>query len=264
VELPPRKTGNPVSSSDGAWQTPSQSLFLIFDHAMRHIILDTETTGLDFRTGDRIVEIGCIEMHGRQRTGRTFHAWLNPRREVGAGAVAIHGLTTEFLSDKPTFTQVADEFIGFVQGAELVIHNAPFDTGFLDNELALAGRPGLDELCPVVIDTLLMARNLRPGRKNNLDALCAEFGIDNSGRQLHGALRDAELLADVWLAMTRGQETLVLDGDAGPAEVRSGRAERMPLTVLRATEAELLEHEKVLAGIDKESKGRCVWLAKIT
>ena len=177
---------------------------------MRHIVLDTETTGLDFRTGDRIVEIGCIEMHGRQRTGRTFHAWLNPGREVGARAVAIHGLTTEFLSDEPTFPQVADEFIAFVQGAELVIHNAPFDTGFLDNELALAGRPGLHDLCPSIIDTLLLARNLRPGRKNNLDALCSDFGIDNSGRQLHGALRDAELLADVWLAMSRGQETLAL------------------------------------------------------
>ena len=230
---------------------------------MRRIVLDTETTGLDYRTGDRLVEIGCIEMHGRQRTGRTFHAWLNPGREVGAGAVAVHGLSTEFLADKPRFAAIADEFIGFVQGAELVIHNAPFDTGFLNNELALAGRPGLDELCPVVIDTLLMARNLRPGRKNNLDALCAEFGIDNSGRQLHGALRDAELLVDVWLAMTRGQETLRLDGDSAPTEVRSGRTERMSLTVLRATEAELLEHETVLAEIDKESKGRCVWLVKI-
>ena len=230
---------------------------------MRRIVLDTETTGLDCRTGDRLVEIGCIEMHGRQRTGRTCHAWLNPGREVGAGAVAVHGLSTEFLADKPRFAAIADEFIGFVQGTELVIHNAPFDTGFLNNELALAGRPGLDELCPVVIDTLLMARNLRPGRKNNLDALCAEFGIDNSGRQLHGALRDAELLVDVWLAMTRGQETLRLDGDSAPTEVRSGRAERMSLTVLRATEAELLEHETVLAEIDKESKGRCVWLVKI-
>lgn len=228
---------------------------------MRHIVLDTETTGLDFRTGDRIVEIGCIEMHGRQRTGRTFHAWVNPGREVGAGAVAIHGLTTEFLSDKPTFPQVVDEFICFVQGAELVIHNAPFDTGFLGNELALAGRPTLDELCPVVIDTLLLARNLRPGRKNNLDALCSEFGIDNSGRQLHGALRDAELLADVWLAMTRGQETLILDQGAVQMEPQTKQAGRTPLTVLRATEAELIEHEKVLAEIDKQSKGRCLWLS---
>jgi DNA polymerase-3 subunit epsilon len=229
---------------------------------MRHIILDTETTGLDFRTGDRIVEIGCIEMHGRQRTGRTFHAWLNPAREVGAGAVAIHGLTTEFLSDKPAFPQVADAFIRFVQGAELVIHNAPFDTGFLDNELALAGRPGLRELCPAIIDTLLLARNLRPGRKNNLDALCSEFGIDNSDRQLHGALMDAELLADVWLAMSRGQENLGLEGDARPADPQSARADRMSLTVLLATDDELLEHGKVLAEIDKQSKGRCVWLAK--
>lgn len=231
---------------------------------MRRIVLDTETTGLDYRTGDRVVEIGCIEMDGRQRTGRHFHAYLNPGREVGAGAAAIHGLSTGFLADKPRFPAIADELIAFVQDAELVIHNAPFDTGFLDNELALAGRPGLKELCPVVIDTLLMARNLRPGRKNSLDALCAEYGIDNSGRQLHGALRDAELLADAWLAMTRGQETLGLDGNPGPTEVRLGRPERIPLTVLRATDAELLEHEKVLASIDKESKGRCVWTAKIT
>ena len=229
---------------------------------MRRIVLDTETTGLDFRTGDRIVEIGCIEMFGRQRTGRKFHAWLNPGREVGAGAVAVHGLTTEFLSDKPSFPQVADEFIEFVQGAELIIHNAPFDTGFLNNELALTGRSGLDELCPAIIDTLLLARNLRPGRKNNLDALCVEFGIDNSARQLHGALRDAELLADVWLAMTRGQETLVLDPNTGPAAPQPVHAGRMPLAVLRATDGELLEHEKVLGEIDKESKGRCVWLAK--
>jgi DNA polymerase-3 subunit epsilon len=231
---------------------------------MRRIVLDTETTGLDFRTGDRIVEIGCIEMFGRQRTGRKFHAWINPGREVGAGAAAIHGLTTEFLSDKPSFLQVADEFIEFVQGAELIIHNAPFDTGFLNNELALTGRSGLNELCPAIIDTLLLARNQRPGRKNNLDALCVEFGIDNSARQLHGALRDAELLADVWLAMTRGQETLVLDPGTGPTEPQTALTGRMPLSVLTATDAELLQHERVLAEIDKESKGRCVWLAKST
>ena len=180
---------------------------------MRRIILDTETTGLDFRTGDRIVEIGCIELYGRQRTGRDFHAYLNPGREVGEGAMAIHGLTNEFLADKPAFAAIADEFIEFVQGAEVVIHNAPFDSGFLDHELGLIGSITLAELCSRVIDTLQMARSLRPGRKNNLDALCAEFGIDNSSRQLHGALRDAELLAGVWLAMTRGQESLVLDPD---------------------------------------------------
>ena len=158
---------------------------------MRRIILDTETTGLDFRTGDRIVEIGCIELYGRQRTGRDFHTYLNPGREVGEGAMAIHGLTNEFLADKPAFAAIADEFIKFVQGAEVVIHNAPFDSGFLDHELGLIGSITLAELCSRVIDTLQMARSLRPGRKNNLDALCAEFGIDNSSRQLHGALRDA-------------------------------------------------------------------------
>jgi DNA polymerase-3 subunit epsilon len=178
---------------------------------MRRIVLDTETTGLDFRRGDRVVEIGCIEMHGRRRTGRHFHTYLNPEREVGAGAAAIHGLTTLFLSDKPRFATIAAEFIEFVQDAELVIHNAPFDSGFLDHELARIGGGRLGELCPRVIDTLQMARSLRPGLKNNLDALCVEFGIDNSGRQLHGALRDAELLADVWLALTRMQGALLDD-----------------------------------------------------
>jgi DNA polymerase-3 subunit epsilon len=187
---------------------------------MRRIVLDTETTGLDFRSGDRVVEIGCVEMHGRRRTGRHFHAWLNPEREVGAGAAAIHGLTTEFLADKPRFAAIAVDFIDFVQGAELIIHNAPFDSGFLDHELGRIGSIRLGELCPRVIDTLQMARSLRPGRKNNLDALCVEFGIDNSGRQLHGALRDAELLADVWLALTRMQGALLDDaGTACPVDV---------------------------------------------
>ena len=225
---------------------------------MRRIILDTETTGLDFRTGDRIVEIGCIELYGRQRTGRDFHAYLNPGREVGEGAMAIHGLTNEFLADKPAFAAIADEFIEFVQGAEVVIHNAPFDSGFLDHELGLIGSITLAELCSRVIDTLQMARSLRPGRKNNLDALCADFGIDNSSRQLHGALRDAELLAGVWLAMTRGQESLVLDPDMPEPERNAITTDRLPLKVLGADEAELLEHERVLHEIDKESKGRCV------
>ena len=229
---------------------------------MRRIILDTETTGLDFRTGDRIVEIGCIELYGRQRTGRDFHAYLNPGREVGEGAMAIHGLTNEFLADKPAFAAIADEFIKFVQGAEVVIHNAPFDSGFLDHELGLIGSITLAELCSRVIDTLQMARSLRPGRKNNLDALCAEFGIDNSSRQLHGALRDAELLADVWLAMTRGQESLVLDPDMPEPERNAITTDRLPLKVLGADEAELLEHERVLHEIDKESEGRCVWRIK--
>ena len=229
---------------------------------MRRIILDTETTGLDFRTGDRIVEIGCIELYGRQLTGRDFHAYLNPGREVGEGAMAIHGLTNEFLADKPAFAAIADEFIKFVQGAEVVIHNAPFDSGFLDHELGLIGSITLAEMCSHVIDTLQMARSLRPGRKNNLDALCAEFGIDNSSRQLHGALRDAELLAGVWLAMTRGQESLVLDPDMPEPERNAITTDRLPLKVLGADEAELLEHERVLHEIDKESKGRCVWQIK--
>lgn len=228
---------------------------------MRRIVLDTETTGLDYRTGDRVIEIGCIEMLGRQRTGKTFHAYLNPGREVGAGAVAIHGLTDEFLADKPVFAVLADEFMEFVQGAELVIHNSAFDLGFLNSELALIGKVKLDELCPSVVDTLQMARDLRPGKKNNLNALCAEFCIDNSGRQMHGALRDAELLAEVWLAMTRGQESMILDSHSPVIGLHTGKISRPPLTVLRATEAELLDHERVLAEIGKESKGKCLWLA---
>jgi DNA polymerase-3 subunit epsilon len=196
---------------------------------MRRIVLDTETTGLDFRTGDRVVEIGCIEMYGRRRTGRHFHTYLNPEREVGAGATAIHGLTTKFLADKPRFATIAAEFIEFVQGAELVIHNAPFDSGFLDHELGRIGRIRLGELCPRVIDTLQMARSLGPGRKNNLDALCVEFGIDNSGRQLHGALQDAELLADVWLAMTQRQDALLDDMDTA----RSFDVLQLPVTRIR-------------------------------
>jgi DNA polymerase-3 subunit epsilon len=195
---------------------------------MRRIVLDTETTGLDFRTGDRVVEIGCIEMYGRRRTGRHFHTYLNPEREVGAGATAIHGLTTQFLADKPRFATIAAEFIEFVQGAELVIHNAPFDSGFLDHELGRIGSIRLGELCSGVIDTLQMARSLGPGRKNNLDALCVEFGIDNSGRQLHGALRDAELLADVWLALTPMHEVLLDDTDtACPVDVLQLPAKRI-------------------------------------
>ena len=228
---------------------------------MRRIILDTETTGLDYRTGDRVIEIGCIEMLGRQRTGKSFHAYLNPGRGVGAGAVAIHGLTDGFLADKPVFASIADELMEFVQGAELVIHNSAFDLGFLNNELDLIGNVKLNELCPSVIDTLQMARDLRPGRKNNLNALCVEFDIDNSGRQMHGALRDAELLAEVWLAMTRGQESMILDSQTTEAEGRPVQTHRPPLMILRATEAELLDHARVLAEIGKESKGKCLWLA---
>lgn len=230
---------------------------------MRQIILDTETSGLDFRKGHRIIEIGCIEMIGRKLTQRRFHVYLNPECPIEAGAQAVHGLTNEDLQDKPKFAEVAAEFIDFIQGAELLIHNAEFDRGFLDNELGLLGKPPLDQLCAGIVDTLLLARGLRPGRKNSLDALCREFGVDNSNRQLHGALLDAELLSEVYLAMTRGQETLLMDFDEAVPEIAqqaSGNA--APRIVLRASAEELAEHERVLAEVDKASKGKCVWLAQ--
>ena len=227
---------------------------------MRKIVLDTETTGLDFRTGDRVIEIGCVELRGRQLTGQRFHAWINPEREIPAGATAIHGLTNEFIADKPKFAEVAAEFMKFVRGAELVIHNAAFDVGFLNNELGLLQHESMEQLCGEVIDTLRMAREMRPGKKNNLNALCVEFGVDNSGRQLHGALLDAELLAEVYLAMTRGQNSLEMDF-ASPAVDYSagGTRQRPPLVVLKASEEELADHARVLGEITKESKGHCLW-----
>lgn len=229
---------------------------------MRKIILDTETTGLDFRTGDRVIEIGCVEMIGRQLSGARFHSYINPERDVSAGAVAIHGLTSEFLADKPKFADIAEEFIAFVRGAELIIHNAPFDTGFLNHELGLAKRENLDQLCAGVIDTLRMAREMRPGKRASLDVLCGEFGINNTHRTLHGALLDAELLAEVYLAMTRGQNTLAMDFVAPSTSMATtGKSERPPLNVLRACAAELTEHARVLAEIGKESKGKCLWKA---
>ena len=175
---------------------------------MRKVILDTETTGLDFRTGDRVIEIGCVELLGRQLTGQRFHAYINPGREVPQGAIEIHGLTNEFLADKPKFAEIVADFIDFVRDAELVIHNAAFDVGFLNNELGLLQKGSIDQFCGDVIDTLRMAREMRPGKKNNLNALCTEFGVDNSGRQQHGALLDAERLKPGHPRKTRGQNSL--------------------------------------------------------
>lgn len=227
---------------------------------MRKVILDTETTGLDFRTGDRVVEIGCVELVGRGVTGQRFHAYLNPGRLVG-DSERIHGLSDEFLADKPAFAEVADRFIDFVRGADLVIHNAAFDVGFLDNELGLLQKGSVATLCGEVIDTLRMAREMRPGKKNNLDALCNEFGVDNSGRQVHGALLDAELLAEVYLAMTRGQESLVMDLASPPPTDSRPRGPRRALSVVRASADELAQHATLLDEVDKESKGACLWLA---
>lgn len=202
---------------------------------MRKIILDTETTGLDFRTGDRLVEIGCVEMIGRQLSGVRFHRYLNPEREVPPGATAIHGLTTEFLADKPKFAEIVDEFMDFVRGAEIIIHNAAFDVGFLNNELALLQKERIEQLSHSVTDTLRMAREMRPGKKNNLNALCSEFGIDNASRTLHGALLDAELLAEVYIDLIGARQSqLVL-----AAETREMRAGRIGDTPRRQREVAL-------------------------
>jgi DNA polymerase-3 subunit epsilon len=227
---------------------------------VRQVMLDTETTGLEWRQGERVIEIACVEMISRKLTGRHFHCYLNPERAIGAGAQAVHGLTNEFLADKPKFAAIADELLEFVCDAELIIHNAPFDVGFLDNELTLIGKEPLKTGCESITDTLKMARELRPGKKNNLDALCSEFGVDNSNRQLHGALLDAELLAEVYLAMTRGQESLMMDLEMGAAEIAAlNMGERPAIRVLAATTDELADHERVLTEIDKESKGKTLW-----
>jgi len=227
---------------------------------VRRVILDTETTGLDFRSGDRVIEIGCVELRGRQLSGQRFHAYINPEREIPQGAIEIHGLTNEFMADKPKFGEIAADFMDFIRGAELVIHNAAFDVGFLNNELGLLQQESIDQLCGEVIDTLRMAREMRPGKKNNLNALCAEFGVDNSGRQLHGALLDAELLAEVYLAMTRGQNSLEMDFDSPAVDYPVGGArQRPPLVVMSASAEELADHARVLAEIAAESKGKCLW-----
>lgn len=228
--------------------------------AERQIMLDTETTGLEWRQGERVIEIGCVELVSRKLTGRHFHRYINPERAIGAGAQAVHGISDEFLTDKPKFAEIVGDLLEFIRDAELIIHNAPFDVGFLDNELGLVGREPLKTYCDSVTDTLKMARELRPGRKNSLDALCSEFGIDNSNRKLHGALLDAELLADVYLAMTRGQDSLIMELDiALPGTGQTVRGERPPLRVLLPSADEIAGHERVLAEIDKESKGGCLW-----
>ncbi len=231
---------------------------------MRQIFLDTETTGLDPRHGHRIIEVACIEMESRRLTGRHLHKYINPEREIDEGAAAVHGITLEFLADKPKFADVIDEFLDFINGAELIIHNAPFDLGFLNAELARLDRVPVETLCNGVTDTLKMARDLHPGKRNSLDALCERYEIDNSQRTLHGALLDTELLSEVFLAMTRGQNTLMIEPDATPRSTSAGSArqsERKPLLVRRPSAEELAEHQRVLAAIDKETKGGCLWLA---
>jgi DNA polymerase-3 subunit epsilon len=230
--------------------------------ASRQIVLDTETTGLNARMGDRVIEIGCIELLSRNVTERHFHSFLNPGREIDEGAAKVHGLTLEFLADKPRFPDIAREFVDYISGAELIIHNAAFDVEFLDQELALAGLKKLSEYAGGVVDTLAMARELHPGKRNGLDALCERYGVNNSHRTLHGALLDARLLAEVYLALTRGQDSLVMDLDRpSAAQAAAALVDAKKLTVLRASAEELEAHEKILDAIDKAAaaQGGSLW-----
>jgi DNA polymerase-3 subunit epsilon len=233
----------------------------------RQIILDTETTGLEVSEGHRVIEIGCVELVNRRVTSRNFHHYLNPDRAIDAGAQEVHGISNEFLADKPHFADIAGELVEYLRGAELVIHNAAFDVGFLDRELELAGYgERLGQICGIV-DTVSMARRMFPGQKANLDALCKRYGVDNSNRDLHGALLDARLLADVYLAMTGGQSALLLDRETGGAAAAPAleglrelfESQGLPLQVIRASEVELAAHRERLAGIDKKSGGKLIW-----
>src|ERR1700733_7264097 len=231
---------------------------------MRQLILDTEATGLNARTGDRIIEIGCVELVNRRLTGNNLHFYINPERDSDPGALAVHGLTTEFLRDKPKFVEIANELRDFVQGADLIIHNAPFDIGFLDVEFGLLGLPAFSSHCGEVIDTLVRAKAMFPGKRNSLDALCDRFGISNAHRTLHGALLDSELLAEVYLAMTRGQESLVIDmlGDVpkvGTAPAPCIAIDDLDLPANVASEEELSAPLAVLDALDRAVKGTSVW-----
>lgn len=232
---------------------------------MRQVILDTETTGLDPVLGHRIVEVGCVEIVNRSITGNHLHLYLNPDRDSDPEALAVHGLTTEFLSQHPRFAEVAHHICDFVQGAEVIIHNAAFDLKFLNAELAGVGRPSFDTLCGKVTDSLLHARELHPGKRNSLDALCERYGISNAHRTLHGALLDSELLAEVWLAMTRGQDALIMDFGARDSQDGSGMTlqqfDASTLKVLAASPSELAEHEAYLDGLDKAAGKPSVWRA---
>lgn len=228
---------------------------------MRQIFLDTETTGLNPRTGDRVIEIGCVELVNRQLTGNNFHRYINPERESDPGALAVHGLTSDFLSDKPKFAAVIKELCAFVADAEIIIHNAPFDVGFLDVEFEKLAYPNFKQHVNKISDTLQQAKELYPGKRNSLDALCERYGISNAHRTLHGALLDAELLAEVYLAMTRGQDSLTMDlgGDAGAFD-GSGKAIAIAeILVVQPNETELAAHEVVLKSLDKEVKGQSLW-----
>ncbi len=234
---------------------------------MRLVVLDTETTGLEVALDHRIIEIGCVEIVNRKLTGRHFHRYINPQREIDAGAMEVHGISNEDLADKPLFAHVAAEFVDFVKGAELVIHNAPFDVGFLNAEIdKLGGQYQPLESYSGIIDTLPMARQMHPGQRNSLDALCKRYGVDNSQRTLHGALLDAEILADVYLLMTGGQVDLVLAGDTADSEqgdtesvIRRLSSQRQALKVIRANATELALHDQKLEQINQSSAQACLW-----
>ncbi len=233
---------------------------------MRQVVLDTETTGLDPSQGHRIIEIGCVEIDNRKLTGKHFHCYLNPDREIDAGAMEVHGLTSHFLADKPRFHQVESEFLEFIDGSELVIHNAPFDIGFLDHELRATKTDALKiaSFCGV-LDSLLLAREKHPGQRNSLDALCKRYGVDNTQRQLHGALLDAEILADVYLVMTSGQSSLLLaedelEGSTRRAKAKKSHTQREKIAVLKASSDELEVHRQRLKDIAEGSEEGCLWL----
>lgn len=229
---------------------------------MRQIVLDTETTGLSADNGDRIIELGCVELLNRKLTGNNLHFYFNPGRDSHEDALRVHGISNEFLRDKPRFAELADEILAYVQGAEIIIHNAAFDVGFLNKELELIGKPRFAEFVSGITDTLAMAKEMYPGKRNSLDALCDRLGVDNSGRTLHGALLDAELLADVYINLTRGQDALLID--AAETSSVAGSFERIDLSafelpVLRASEQEQAAHEDLLNQLDKASGGKTVW-----
>jgi DNA polymerase-3 subunit epsilon len=228
---------------------------------MRRVVLDTETTGLNAGLGDRIIELGCIEILNRRVTGNHFHHYVNPERKSEDGALKVHGITQEFLEDKPRFREIAAEFLEYVRGSELIIHNAAFDVEFLNLELARIGQPPIEEHCAAIVDSLKLARELHPGKRNSLDALCERYQVDHAHRTLHGALLDAALLAEVYLAMTRGQDSLAIELEperaAGGAWVAQG--ERPPLMIVPASVEELAEHALLLDAIEAENKAPSVW-----
>jgi len=232
---------------------------------MRQIVLDTETTGLNPKLGNRVIEIGCVELDNRMLTGNNFHVYINPERDSEEGALNVHGLTTEFLSDKPKFHEIVEQLRAYISGAEVIIHNAPFDLGFLNHEFARLKLPSFSDHVGGVIDTLVQAKELHPGKRNSLDALCDRYGVSNSHRKLHGALLDAELLADVYLSMTRGQnslgmeveeEVVVIDTSLEPIALAD-------VIFLPASDEETAAHEATLAGLDKAVKGQCLWTASL-